>query len=193
MSYIEVLSCFTVFEGLGLGVTQGDYLHEGKTLKIKFFFNLLDQIMSKKKKLQHKLCIVSISSCTRNFIGYFCKYFRNIPLADKFPWRPHHKDWFFRAAVGAVRAPRVGEGVFPGIWQSITKNVGEVVTNATQLARCPAESPLVIAPYLWRSGIWARLVWGPWVMWGSSRGWDGAARFNLNLDFLFIHDEQNPS
>lgn len=49
MSYIEVLSCFTVFEGLGLGVTQGDYLHEGKTLKIKFFFNLLDQIMSKKK------------------------------------------------------------------------------------------------------------------------------------------------
>lgn len=83
-----------------------------------------------------------------------------------------------------------GKVLFPGIWQGITKNVGEVVTNTTQLALRPtaassSEFTLFVEDrYLSTAWIKRRL----WVTWtftacGRSRGRAGAAWSYLNLHF----------
>lgn len=83
-----------------------------------------------------------------------------------------------------------GKVLFPGSWQGITENVGEVVTNTTQLAPRPAAASsseftlFVEARHLSTAWVKRRL----WVTWtftacGSSRGRAGAAWSYLNLHF----------
>lgn len=110
-----------------------------------------------------------------------------------------HTEVDFLGSWLAVKAETlcVSENVFPGGWHSIKRNVGEVVTNTTQLAQCPAASSrdrtlFVEVWYLSVAWLKPAPVWNPltcnFTECSSSYGQAGAAHISwLCTALSFLH------